>query len=159
MPAPLFITVFGLPFHPLIVHLTAVLVPAAAIAVGLSAVWARFRRWIGWGSPALALVALLLDPLTTASGSALRHELPPSPLVERHAQLAGGLLPWLIAMLVGALLVFIVRLPQVTAARTPPTWLVLGATVLAIVAAAGSIVWVVLVGHAGAAAAWQGVGG
>lgn len=159
MPAALFITVFGLPFHPLIVHATVVLVPAAAITVGLAALWPRFRRWIDWGVVALAAVAVLLDPLTTASGGALRRELPPSPLIERHASLADGLLPWLIALLVGALAIYLIRFPPVTARWTPPTAIVAVATAVAVVAAAGSLVWVVLVGHAGAAAAWQGVGG
>ena len=159
MPVAQFITVFGLPFHPLIVHATVVLVPAAAIAVGLAAVWSRFRRWIGVGAAALTVVAVLLDPLTTASGGALRRELPPSPLIERHASLADGLLPWLIALLVGALAIYLIRFPRVTARWTPPAPIVAVATGIAVVAAAGTLVWVVLVGHAGAAAAWHGVGG
>jgi hypothetical protein len=159
MPAALFITVFGLPFHPLILHATVVLVPAAAIAVGLAALWPRFRHWIGWGGVALAAVAMLLDPLTTASGDALRRELPPSPLIERHASLADGLLPWLIALLVGALAIYLIRFPPVTARWTPQPVIVGVATGIAVVAAAGSLVWVVLVGHAGAAAAWHAVGG
>ena len=159
MPAPLFITVFGLPFHPLIVHATVVVVPVAAVVVLLAAVWPRFRRWISWGAPVLALLAVLLDPLTTSSGDALRHQLPPSPLIARHAELADGLLPWLVALAVGALAVFAARLPSVRNRWTPPPVLVAMATLLSVVAAVGSLVWVTLVGHAGAAAAWHGVGG
>ncbi|GAB3928867.1 hypothetical protein GCM10011575_13580 [Microlunatus endophyticus] len=159
MPAPLFITVFGLPFHPLVVHATVVVVPVAAVVVLFAAVWPQFRRWINWGAPALALLAVVLDPLTTASGDALRHQLPPSPLIARHAELADGLLPWLIALAVGALAVFTARLPWVRRRWTLPPVLVAIATVLAVVSAIGSLVWVTLVGHAGAAAAWHGVGG
>ena len=38
-------TIFGLPVHPLVVHATTVIVPSAAVAVLLAAVWPRFRRW------------------------------------------------------------------------------------------------------------------
>ena len=50
-------TVLGLPVHPLIVHATVVVVPTAALAVGLYAVWPRFRAWARWGPLALALAA------------------------------------------------------------------------------------------------------
>lgn len=158
MPAtPLFVTVLGLPFHPLIVHATVVAVPLAAVTVLLAALWPRFRGWIGWGSVALSVVAVLLDPLTTSSGDALKHSLPPSPLIQRHAELADGLLPWLLALLVGAVGIYLLRLPRVTDRWSPPRVLIGLSTVVATVAALGSLVWVVLVGHAGAAAAWHGV--
>ncbi len=65
-------TVFGLPAHPLIVHATVVLVPAAALAVLVAALWPRFRAWAGWGPLALAVVALVLTPLSTSSGRTSR---------------------------------------------------------------------------------------
>ena len=40
-------TIAGLPIHPLIVHATVVIVPAAALAVALAALVPRFRRWAG----------------------------------------------------------------------------------------------------------------
>lgn len=154
---PLFITVLGLPFHSLIVHATVVAVPLAAVVVLLATVWLRFRRWISWGSVALPVVALLLDPLTTSSGDALKHSLPPSPLIQRHADLANGLLPWLIGLLVGALGIYLLRHPRLIARWPPPRVLLTLATIVVIISALGSLVWVVLVGHAGAAAAWHGV--
>src|SRR3954451_6781385 len=60
--------VFGLPVHALVVHATVVIVPTAAISVLLAAVWPRFRRWAGWGPGALAVVALVLTPISTSSG-------------------------------------------------------------------------------------------
>jgi hypothetical protein len=158
LSTPLFITVLGLPFHPLIVHATVVAVPVAALAVGLAAVWPRFRGWIDWGAVALSVVAVLLDPLTTSSGEALEHDLPQSPLIHRHAELADALLPWLIALLVGAAAIYILRMPRLTARWTPPRVLLGLATAVAVLAAVGSFVWVILVGHAGANAAWHGVG-
>jgi hypothetical protein len=149
-------TVFGLPLHPLIVHATVVAVPAAAVAVLLATFWPRFRRWASWGPAALAAVALVLVPITTSSGETLEHTLPRTPLIEAHTHLADGLLPWVIALLVGALLVL---WPQLAATRprmwTLPRWLVVAGMVVATAAAAGSLVEVVLIGHSGAAAAWS----
>jgi len=149
-------TVLGLPLHPLIVHATVVAVPAAAITVLLATWWPRFRRWASWGSAALAAAALVLVPITTSSGESLEHTLPRTPLIEAHTHLADGLLPWVVALLVGALLVL---WPQVAATRsrlwTLPRWLVVAGTVIATVAAVGALVEVVLIGHSGAAAAWS----
>jgi hypothetical protein len=152
------VTVFGLPFHPLIVHATVVVVPAAAFAVLLMTFWPRFRRWASWGPAALAALALVLVPITTSSGESLEHSLPRTALIEAHTHLADGLLPWVIALLVGALLVL---WPQLAATRprmwTFPRWLAVLGVVVATAGAVGSLVEVVLIGHSGAAAAWSGV--
>lgn len=149
-------TVFGLPFHPLIVHATVVVVPTAAFAVLLATFWPRFRRWASWGPAALSALALVLVPVTTSSGESLEHSLPHTDLIEKHAHLADGLLPWVIALLVGALLVL---WPQLAATRPRmwvlPRWLVVAGSVVATVAAVGALVEVVLIGHSGAAAAWS----
>ncbi|GAA3617310.1 DUF2231 domain-containing protein [Microlunatus ginsengisoli] len=154
------ITIFGLPLHPLIVHATVVIVPTAAIAVLAYVVWPRFRGWLGWGVVALAAAALLLVPLTTQSGEQLEHQLGRSALIERHAQLADSLLPWVIALLVGAIGTYLWRpgAPRLTRGAVLPRWLIGLALVVAVVAALGTLVDVVLVGHSGATAAWSGVG-
>lgn len=97
-------------------HATVVVVPVAALTVLLSLGWTRFRRWIGVGVVVLPLVALILVPLTTQSGEQLEHQLPHSALIERHSQLADSLLPWVIALLVGAIGAYLWRpgAPRVT---------------------------------------------
>jgi uncharacterized membrane protein len=150
------VTVFGLPFHPLIVHATVVVVPTAAFAVLLATFWPRFRRWASWGPAAAAALALVLVPITTSSGEDLEHSLPSTPLIEAHTHLADGLLPWVIVLLVGALAVLWPRLAA-TRPRTWdfPRWLVVVGMLVATVGAVGSLVEVVLIGHSGAAAAWS----
>lgn len=150
-------TVLGLPLHPLIVHATVVAVPAAALAVLLAAVWPRFRAWFAWGPVALAVVALVLVPITTSSGESLEHALPHDALIEKHAELADGLLPWMIVLLVGAIGVCWPALSRVVT-RLPvlPRGVVLAMTVIAVVGALGALVEVVLIGHSGASAAWAG---
>lgn len=152
-------TIFGLPIHPLIVHATVVIVPTAALAVLVATVWPRFRGWASWGPLAAAATALVLIPLTTSSGESLEHSLPHSALIEKHAHLGEGLLPWAIVLLVGAIGVFwIHRSATHPNVRPLPRALAVLAMVAAVVGAIGSLVEVVLIGHSGAAAAWSGVG-
>ena len=78
-------TVLGLPVHPLIVHATVVVVPTAALAVALYAVWPRFRAWARFGPLALAAAAVVLTPLSTSSGESLEHRVGGSAAIEQQA--------------------------------------------------------------------------
>jgi hypothetical protein len=145
-------TVFGLPMHPLIVHATVVLVPLAAVLVGLAAVQRRFRGWIGPAAPAAALLACGLVPLSTGSGEELEHRVGESSLVHQHAELAGTLI-W-----------FVVPLAAVAIAgywlhrsRTASRGLIATVAAVSVVLAGATLVDVVLIGHSGAKASWSGV--
>jgi hypothetical protein len=155
----MFITVFGLPVHPLIVHATVVVVPVAALTVLLSVLWGRFRQWIGLGVVVLPVLALILVPLTTQSGEQLEHKLPHSALIERHAELADSLLPWVIALLVAAIGLCLWRsgASSITRGWVMPSWLRILVVVVAVVAAGGTLVDVIMIGHSGATAAWSGI--
>ena len=152
--------VFGLPVHPLIVHAAVVVVPAGAVAVALAAVWPRFRHWFSWGTPAAALAAVILVPLTTSSGESLEHQLPRTALIESHARLADGLLPWVIGLTVLAVVGWWMHglAGQFGPRRPLARWIPVLVTVLAVAAAVGTLVEVVLIGHSGAAAAWTTTG-
>ncbi len=154
------VTIFGLPVHPLIVHATVVIVPLSALAVGLAAVWPRFRRWAVWGPLAAAVVALVLVPLTTTSGETLERQLPQEELIQQHAQLADGLLPWVIGLVVVAAAGLWMHglAGRFGPRKALPRWLPVLVTVLAVVAMVGTLVEVVLIGHSGAAAAWTSLG-
>src|SRR4051794_11715148 len=95
-------TMFGLPLHPLLVHATVVFVPLAAVLVVLAVFSPRFRAWAGPLPAAVSLVALVLTPLSTASGENLEHDLPHNSLIEKHAELGDQLLPFTIALFVFA---------------------------------------------------------
>lgn len=146
-------TIFGLPVHPLIVHATVVIVPLAALSVLLAAVWPRFRGWAGVLVPVLALAAVVLTPLSTSSGEALQGMVGDSHLVEEHSELADMLIWWVIPLLVGAAGVWWFNRRGVTGRRG----LMVAASVVSVVAALGTTVQVVLIGHSGAQAAWHGV--
>ena len=139
-------SVFGLPVHPLAVHATVVLVPLAAFALLLHVLVPAARRRLGIVTPVLAVIALLLVPVSTSSGENLEHRLPESDLIERHAELADGMLPWAAALAVMAVAVYVLdrmRRPSAPGAdqgsgswaRRPAVGLV--ATVLAVVAVVG----------------------
>jgi hypothetical protein len=134
------------------VHATVVLLPLAALAVLLHAFWPDARRRLGVVTPLLAGVALVLVPMATQSGENLEHAVGRSALVERHAELADGMLPWAIGLFVVA-----VGLWLLDRSRAQPPWVPLVAGVLAVVAVVGTVQQVVRVGHAGAKATWDGV--
>lgn len=153
MPA----TFFGLPLHPLIVHATVVLVPGSALLLLLSALLPRLRRWAGLLTPGIAVVALILVPLSTGSGENLEQQVGDSYLVEKHAELADMLLPWMIAVTVLAIGLYFIdwRSRQSNGRSTPSRTLSLVLAGLSVVAFAGTTVQVALIGHSGATAAWS----
>jgi hypothetical protein len=95
--------VHGLPTHPLLAHLVAVLVPLAALLAILAVVWPAARRRIGATPLLVATAALLLVPLTTAAGGTLRaRTMMDGAVLSRHVTLGGQLIVW-VALLTIAL--------------------------------------------------------
>ena len=151
-------TVFGLPTHAIVVHATVVLLPLAALVVLLHAFWPAARRRLGVVTPLLAGVALVLVPLSTESGESLEHAVGESALVERHAELADGMLPWALGLFVVAAALWLLdRRRARPSGAAEPRWLPIVVSVLAVVAVVGTVQQVVRVGHAGATATWNGV--
>lgn len=147
----------GLPLHPMFVHLTAVAVPVAAITAILVAVSARFRRWLGVGSPIVGLVALVSVPLATSSGEWLEARTKETAALELHTRLADGLLPWSIAVFV-VMTLWWVWDRRASAMVTNPALrrtVTIVLPVVLVASAIGSGIDVVLIGHAGAASVWS----
>jgi uncharacterized membrane protein len=149
---PLPSSIFGLPIHPLIVHATVVIVPSAALAVLLAAVVPRFRAWAGPLPMVLALVGLVLAPLSTATGENLEHQVGQSNLVEKHAAL-GDTLVWVMIPLA----VTAVAMWWLARRGSTGRGLTTAVSVLAVLASIGTVVDVGLIGHSGAEAAWSGL--
>lgn len=144
----------GLPLHPLIVHATVVIIPLAAVLVVLAALSSRFRAWAGPLPLATSLVGLVLVPLSTSTGETLEKHTAESALLERHTELADGLLPWMIGLFVVSLVAYAIswRARRGHELRRAIT---VAVAVLAIAGAVGTTVQVARIGHAGAAAAWD----
>lgn len=151
-------TIFGLPVHPLLVHATVVFVPLAVALVIGAVLVPRFRAWAGPLPAGVSLVALILTPLSTATGENLEHELPHNSLIEEHAHLGDQLLPLTIALFVFAAAFWWLTRDVDAAENRWPRALILGVGALAVVAALGTAVQVARIGHSGAKAAWANVG-
>lgn len=147
---------FGLPLHPLIVHATVVVVPLAALLVLLATAHSGIRRWAGPLPLAASVLGVILVPLSTSTGETLEEHVTETALLEKHTEMAEGLLPWMIALSVIALASYVLHLRNGAtppANRMIPTILV----VAALIAAAGTTVQVGRIGHSGAKAAWDDV--
>lgn len=159
----------GLPAHVLLVHVVVVLVPLTALALVVCAIWPFWIRRLGIALPLLALVALISVPVTMNAGDWLENHLPRTPLLRKHTELGGTLLPWALGLFVLAVVVWWygrgASAGAATATATEPSRMdgtALGvpvrviAIVLSVVVAAGSVVQVYRIGDSGAKAAWQG---
>ncbi|MEV7982275.1 DUF2231 domain-containing protein [Streptomyces sp. NPDC086519] len=152
----------GLPAHILLVHLVVVLVPLAALALVVAAISPRVARRMGVVLPVLALVSLVCVPLTTQAGEWLERHVTEDALVERHAELGDGLLPWAAGLFVLAALVWwgarATAEPR-TDAKGTGVWSAMpmrvAAVVLSLAVAAGAVVDVYRIGDSGAKAAWH----
>ncbi|MEO6143281.1 MAG: DUF2231 domain-containing protein [Dermatophilaceae bacterium] len=157
----MFDTIAGLPLHPLVVHATEVVVPTAALVIALAALWPLFRMWAGFLPFGLAVGALVLVPISTQSGEALQERVKDSSLVSTHADLAEGLLPWVVVLfLASVVLLWWSRQERAGEAPRAPKWVAVALVATAVLAAAGTTGQAVLIGHSGATAVWsQAVGG
>lgn len=155
----------GLPAHVLLIHAVVVLLPLAGLAVVLHAAWPTARRRLGIVTPLLALVALVLVPLTTSAGEWLEDRVGHTPSVERHAELGDQLLPFAAGLFVVAVLVWALgryqdgaSVPLVAGAsgqpRTAASWMVPVATAVSVVVAALTVIWLYRIGDSGATAVW-----
>lgn len=150
-----------LPLHILIVHLTVVGIPAAALCVALSALWPAARRRLGLATPVLALIMLALVPVTTAAGEWLAARVGQTELLARHEALGATLLPWAIALAAVAIAQwcwFRFRAPAAAdgARLTSSRAITVILAVLALGGAMGAVWTIVAIGESGAAAVWQG---
>ena len=154
----MFDIIMGLPLHPLVVHATEVIVPSAALVVALAALWPRFRRWARFLPVSLAAAAMVLVPISTDSGEALKERVKETTLVQAHAEMAEGLLPWVFVLfLVAAVLLWWNWNESEASAQRAPRWVALVLAVTAVLASAGTVVQAVRIGHSGANATWSQV--
>lgn len=135
----------GLPLHPLVVHAVVVLVPLVAVGM-LVAVVSR-----AWGERLRVVLAVLAVGaagagfVAASSGRTLLAQVPGSPEVARHVDVA-DLLPWMLVASAAA----VVAWAWLGRGERPARLVGLVAVGLSVAAT----VWTVLAGHAGAVAVW-----
>jgi hypothetical protein len=98
---------FGLPAHPLFVHVPVVLIPLVGIGAIAMACSARARDRYGWLVLAVAVVAGISTQLASGSGHALRHSVPQSAALRRHVHIASSNRPLILLLFLVALAVML----------------------------------------------------
>jgi len=160
-------SIAGLPAHPLIVHAVVVLVPLAALGALAALLFPRVRGQIGWYVAAAAVLNVVLVPLATGSGESLEHRVSETAELEKHTDMAEGLLPFVLALAVGAVALMLIdryrrRQGGVEGASrsllTAPWVAIVVAIVVAVMVGlggVGSLVQTLRIGHSGASATWD----
>lgn len=153
-----------MPVHSLLVHFAVIVIPAAALAVVLSALWPAAQRRLGLFTPALSLAALVIVPFVVNAGQWLYDRVKHTEAAQTHEALGRSILPWVIAL-------FVVSVLQWAWFRWGAKWragsglmskrgvkiaVITVLTAAAIVGAVGSVVMVVIIGEAGTTAVWKG---
>lgn len=147
-------TLAGLPAHPLFVHIPVIVVPMAAMAAGILAIFPRFiGRWVWWVA-GLAGVGALGAVLTAGSGEALEERIEETALVERHTEL--GELARAVSIALFAVLVVVAVTWRFVSGKRIRTAV---ASVVMLGAAAGAVGTIAAAGHSGAESVWSEVVG
>jgi hypothetical protein len=147
-------TVFGLPTHVLIIHVTVVGIPLACLGVLAIAIRPAWRRRFGWWVAGLSVIMVPITYATQLAGNQLyNHNSYLQSVAAQHKAL-GSTLVWFVAA-VAVLALALVLAEKRGYADHHATMVVIAA--LAIGASAICLVRVVQVGDSGARAAWGGI--
>lgn len=156
-------TIDGLPAHPLLAHLVAVLVPVTALLAVLAVLWPRARQRISGVALFVAAGTLLTIPLTTTAGSWLQHRVMGGETLQRHAALGAHLVLWTALLTIAMIGWWALHTPLFAdeVGALSPAVRRIGVTV----AGAGTLIfatvstWLVIrIGHTGAQSMWDGMG-
>jgi hypothetical protein len=150
-------TVNGLPAHILLNHFIVVLGPLTALLAILCALWPAARRRLIWLVLLLAVVTLVLTPVTANAGAWLSGRVgSPSPVLTNHESLGNTLVYIVAAQAAAVMLLTAVHIRQARG-RTVKFSLHAVVGVLVIAAAVTTLVQTYRIGDSGARAAWGNV--
>ena len=150
-------TVNGLPAHILLNHFIVVLGPLTAVLAILCALWPAARQKLIWLVLLLALITLVLTPVTAGAGEWLGGRVgTTSPVLANHEQLGETLVYIVAAQLAAIALLAAVHVRQ---ARGSTVKFAMHALVgvLVIAAAVATLVQTYRIGDSGAQATWANV--
>jgi hypothetical protein len=148
-------TVNGLPAHILLNHFIVVLGPLTAILAIICTLWPAARRRLIWLVLVLAVITLVLTPVTASAGEWLsgRPAISPSPVLTTHEQLGETLIYIVAAQVAAITLLAGVHIRQ-TRGNAVKFSLHAVVAVLVIAAAVATLVQTYRIGDSGARAAW-----
>ncbi|CCQ14586.1 putative uncharacterized protein [Rhodococcus sp. AW25M09] len=149
-------TINGLPAHILLVHFIVVLAPLTAILAIAASIWTAVRSRLVWLIAALALITVVLTPLTTDAGEWLEKRVPETAAVEQHTEVGDSMIYFSIGLVVVAALLVFLHLRE-RRGNAPVRWQSIAVVVLAVVIGVATMVQVYRIGESGARAAWDDV--
>lgn len=156
--------IFGLPAHPLLVHIPVALIPLCAVGAILMVVSSNWRQRIGWIVVVLSGVAVVASQLAAGSGEAFEEALDKeSQLLRQHAELGETFVWFAIAFFVAVLALMIwdtMQRRRAEAREVEPRQVSgravgLFLSVIVVLTAVGASYRVYQVGHSGAKAVWS----
>ena len=158
-------TFFGIPAHPLLVHIPAVLLPFAAIGVVVMALKPAWHHRYRWVVLALGFAGALGTVLAAEAGESLQERIVAKEGVEAargwsdHAE--AGETARLFGIIFFIVLAAFVLVPWYLERRrsqnrplTLPKFVTPALVVLVLAASAGTVVTVIQAGHSGAKSVW-----
>ncbi|MDI3213892.1 DUF2231 domain-containing protein [Arthrobacter sp. AL12] len=154
------IEIAGLPAHILLIHAVVVLAPIAGLAAIVYAAAPRWRGYLAWPLAVLSLVLVPVSLLTAQAGEQLQKTRPASALIREHAEQGDVLKAVSVVFFVVVAAALIVshepigrRFAFLGALRTNSA---VRMTLLIVAAAAGAffVYQSVITGHSGAASVW-----
>lgn len=147
---------FGIPAHPLLVHLPVILVPIAALTALVAVGWVRHRRRLAWVAAGLTFVALVTLQFAMASGSALEDRVENTDLVRRHVGMGGTARLYAVVLLIALIVLAMLPHSSYTAAQAKRRRASVAVAALVIVLTGiGSVVTVLQTAHSGAKSVWN----
>lgn len=154
---------FGIPAHPLMVHLPVVMLPLCALIALALAIRPSLVRHFGIPFAVLTGVSFVGTFLATESGEGLEELLgEKSAAIERHAEWGDRTrIAALVFLLLAIAFVVLVKRSQRAAAERPASTRSLAVPVMAgllALSAVGTTVAVIYTGHSGAKSAWEDAG-
>ncbi len=155
--------VFGVPAHPLLVHVPVVFIPLTLIAAIAALAWGRGRRVLSLVVLGCATISMLAAQLAVWSGESLGERVDEGSLVHQHAELGEGTRTFaILAFLVAAAFVLRewrgglrLRLAERAGGLLAPRAAGVAVSAALLLTAGLATVWVVRTGHVGAKAVWN----
>jgi uncharacterized membrane protein len=146
----------GLPLHPLAVHAAVVFVPLLVLASLAYALVPRWRARVGWVATLLAVVAPIAAVVARQSGGAFAEGqgLPVVGDLADH-QRYGTYTMWA-SIALGVLTLALVLVRRSSGGTAARSWLTGALSVLVVIAAVVSAIYVFLSGDLGSRIVWEG---
>ena len=143
---------FGLPAHPLLVHLPVVMVPMAALGAIILAIFPKYFARFGWWVTGISFIGAIGAILAAGSGETLEERIDRTSTLRDHAEM--GETARLLAVVLFAVLLIVMLARKYRAADMAKKAVSIAVSVVIAVSAAAAGWVIVQTGHSGAKASW-----